>query len=330
VRVGGMAFDSKGSLWVSNSQVSKNLHERKSDGTWKAYSLPEVANQYLTGKVLVSKNDNIWIILPHIQTKGLYVMSNDGSQKLLLDVSSRFTNGEDTKITSMNNVYSIAEDKDGAIWVGTSNGLTMYSNPENVFVESPYYAYQPGLDQGDDIYHPLLENITISAIAIDGGNRKWCGTKNDGLFLISADGQHELKHFTTENSDLMSDIITSLAYDDVNGILYIGTQLGLVSYITDSKGANDQFSKVYAYPNPVRENYQGNIYITGLMYETNVKITTVSGRLVYETTSNGGEAVWDGNDLAGNRVHTGIYLAYCAASDGEETYSTVTKILFIR
>jgi hypothetical protein len=102
----------------------------------------------------------------------------------------------------------------------------------------------------------------------------------------------------------------------------------LESYQTDSKSSYDQFGKVYAYPNPVRENYHGNIYITGLMYETNVKITTVSGRLVYETTSIGGQAVWDGNDLAGNRVHTGVYLAYCSSSDGSK--SAVAKILFIR
>jgi ligand-binding sensor domain-containing protein len=326
--VGGMAFDSKGSLWVSNSNVDKNLHELKPDGNWKAYTLPEISNQFLTSKVLITRNNDIWIIVPHFQTKGLYVMSNEGTNKIQLDVKSYFTNGEDEKITDMNDVYSIVEDKVGAIWVGTSTGIAVYSNPESVFEESPFYANQPGLDLNDGIYHALLENITVTALAVDGGNRKWCGTKSDGLFLISADGQHELEHFTTENSELISDNITSLAYDGMNGILYIGTQLGIVSYQTDSKDSYNKFDKVYAYPNPVRENYQGNIYITGLIYETNVKITTVSGRLVFETTSIGGQAVWDGNDLAGNRVHTGIYLAYCASSDG--TQKAVAKILFIR
>jgi hypothetical protein len=326
VRVGGMAFDSNGNLWVTNSRVYMNLHKLKTDGSWKAYNLPEVQSENDIGKVLVTKNDDIWVVVP--RDKGLYVMSNDGSQKKYFTVSSFFTNGKEDKITPMSDIYAIAEDNEGAIWVGTSNGIAVYNNPENAFVESPYYANQPGLDLGDDIYHPLLENVTITAIVVDGGNQKWCGTKGKGLFLISADGQHELKHFTTENSKLISDDITSLAYDGGNGILYIGTQLGLVSYQTDSKGAFAKFDKVYAYPNPVRENYKGNIYITGLMSETNVKITTVSGRLVFETTSNGGMAVWDGNDLAGNRVYTGIYLAYCASKDG--TQSAIAKILFIR
>jgi hypothetical protein len=328
VRVGGMAFDSKGKLWVSNSTVGKNLHVLKSDGSWQAYTLLEVASEFDIGHVMVTHNDNIWMIVPRNKTNGIYVMSNDGSNKKHLDVTSYFSNGTDEKITPMNDVYSMVEDKDGSIWVGTSTGIAVYNNPDNVFDQTPFYANQPGLDLKDGIYHALLGNVTVTAIAVDGGNRKWCGTKNDGLFLISADGQQELEHFTTFNSKLISDNITSLAYDGPNGILYIGTRLGLESYQTDSKDSYNQFGKVYAYPNPVRENYKGKIYITGLMYETNVKITTVSGRLVYETTSLGGQAVWDGNDLAGNRVHTGVYLAYCASSDGSK--SAIAKILFIR
>jgi hypothetical protein len=281
------------------------------------------------GPVLVAQNDDIWLIVPHQKAQlGIYVMSNDGSKMKHLDVTARFTNGVEEKITPMNDVYSFVQDKEGAIWVGTSNGIAVYFDPESVFEVSPLYADQPGLDLNDGIYHPLLENVTVTAIAVDGGNRKWCGTKGDGLFLISDDGQHELEHFTTENSPLISDEITSLAYDGKTGILYIGTQLGLVSYRTDSKDSEGSFGKVYAYPNPVRENYKGDIYITGLVYDTNVKITTVSGRLVYETTSNGGQAVWNGKDLAGNRVHTGVYLAFCSAPDGTE--SGVAKILFIR
>jgi len=329
IRVGGMGFDSKGNVWVSNSNVSKNLHQINPDGTWKSYTLPEIANNYDVGQLLITEDDDIWMIIPRNKTNGIYLMSNDGTTKKHLDVSSYFNNGEDEKITPMNNVYSMVEDKEGAIWVGTSTGIAVYNNPKNAFEDTPSdYAIQPGLDLNDGIYHALLENITVTAIAVDGGNRKWCGTRSNGLFLISADGKQELEHFTTENSELISNNITSLAFDGKGGILYIGTQLGLESYKTDSKDSDTQFGKVYAYPNPVREDYRGNIYITGLMYETNVKITTVSGRLVYETTSLGGQAVWDGNDLAGNRVHTGVYLAYCASADGSQ--SAVAKILFIR
>jgi hypothetical protein len=333
VRIGGLDFDSKGNLWMSNTRVEKCLHKMSPNGEWTGYTLPEIAFNYDAGKILVTQNDDIWMTVPRNKTKGLYIMSNDGEKKRHLDVSNKFDgfdqqNKPVTIITPMNDVYSLAQDSEGVIWVGTSSGILVYNSPERVFEQTDFYAIQPGVDLNDGIYHPLLENVTVTAIAVDGGNRKWCGTKTNGVFLISADGQNEIEHFTTENSPLISDNITSLAYDGTTGILYIGTLQGLVSYRTDSKNPNESFSKVYAYPNPVRENYTGNIYITGLVYDTNVKITTVSGRLVFETTSQGAQAVWDGRDLAGNRVHTGVYLAYCASPNG--TSSAVTKILFIR
>lgn len=331
MRIGGIDFDSQNNLWVSNSQVENNLHVLKTDGTWKSFTLPEVSIKYCTGQVLVDSYDNIWIVIPRNDTYGLYVMSNDGSQKLHLNVRSFFTNGQEDQITIMNDVYCLAEDNEGQIWVGTSNGVCVYEDPSMVFTDSdsdPYYGDQPGVNLNDGIYHPLLSTSTVTAIAVDGGNRKWCGTLSDGLYLMSADGEEEIEHFTIENSNLISNVITSLAYDGKNGILWVGTQQGLVSYQTDSKDAFDKFTDLYAYPNPVREGYEGDIYITGLTNDSNVKITTVSGRLVFETTSFGGQAVWNGKDLAGNKVHTGVYLAFCASADGSK--SAVTKILFIR
>ncbi|MBN1926259.1 MAG: hypothetical protein JW798_10510 [Prolixibacteraceae bacterium] len=329
MRIGGMDFDSEGNLWVTNSEVEYVLHKRKaSDGKWQPFYLPEITLEYKIGDVMVDSNDNIWIIIPRDRTYGLYVMSNDGIQKKHLDVTSFFSNGEDELKTPMNDVYCIAEDNDGEIWVGTSKGVAVYSNPYQVFDQKTFYASQPGLDLNDGIYHPLLSTNTVTAIAVDGGNRKWCGTKSSGLYLISANGEQEIEHFTIDNSSLISNTIISLAYDGDHGLLYIATPDGLVAYRTDSKNPENAFENVYAYPNPVREGYEGNIYITGLMNDTNVKITTVSGRLVYETTSFGGQAVWDGKDLAGNKVHTGVYLAMCASKDGEQ--SAIAKILFIR
>lgn len=327
-RVGGMDFDKEGNLWLTNSEVENVLHKKKPDNSWTAYSLPEIANNYKIGAPLITSHDQIWITVPRDATRGIYVMSLDGSKKKHLDVTSYFYNGIDEVFTKMNDVYDIAEDRNGEIWVGTSKGLIVYSDPQNVFDENPYYAKQPGLNQNDGLYHPVLRKEMVSALAIDGGNRKWCGTLSSGIYLISADGTEELAHFTAENSELISNVILDLEYNGDNGELYIATDLGLISYGTESKNSFRQFTDVYAYPNPVHSGYEGNIYITGMMENTNVKITNISGRLVYETTSLGGQAIWDGRDLAGKRVHTGVYLVFCASEEGEE--STVTKIAFIR
>ena len=89
-----------------------------------------------------------------------------------------------------------------------------------------------------------------------------------------------------------------------------------------------QFGKVYAFPNPVKHNYNGLISITGLVENTTVKITDISGNLVYETQSLGGQATWDGRNLNGHRVATGVYLIFCSDSKGVET--EVSKLLFIK
>ncbi|MDA3881349.1 MAG: hypothetical protein PF436_13250 [Prolixibacteraceae bacterium] len=328
VRVGGIDFDKNGNLWATTSEVEYNLHRKTPGGKWDKFLLPEVAFNYNIGKVLTTSNDQVWVVIPNNKTYGLYVVSSDGKRKKHLSVASYFNNGTESFVTPLNDVNDIEEDRNGEIWVATSKGVLRYARPYMVFDENPYYATQPGVDKNDGYFHPLLSTQIVTDIEIDGGNRKWCATKKSGLFLISADGTQELAHYTAENSLLLSNSIVSLAYDGSNGELYIGTEQGLVTLKTDSKNAYDKFEDVYAYPNPVRPNFQGDIFINGMMENTNVKITTISGRLVYETTSVGGKAKWDGCDLAGNRVHTGIYLVLCSAASGQE--SVVTKIAFIR
>lgn len=330
VRIGGMAFDSDGNLWVTNSEVKDVLHMKTPGGKWESFNLPEIANSYKIGKVMVTSKNQVWITIPRNKTNGLYVMDIDTKRKRHLNVIRLFTNGEEVDKQDMNNVFDIVEDKEGIIWVGTSLGIAVYDNPENVFDKEEYYAKQPGVKLNDFIYHPLLQTETVTAIAVDGGNQKWCGTRNSGVYLISEDGTKEIKHFDTDNpdADMISNKITCLAYDE-NGTLYVGSDLGLISFYTDAVKPFEHFANVYAYPNPVdRLHYQGDIFITGLMAKSNVKITSVSGKLVYETTSIGGQAVWDGKDLDGNTVHTGVYLVFCASEEGEE--SAVTKIAFIR
>ena len=177
------------------------------------------------------------------------------------------------------------------------------------------------------MYHPLLETETVNAIAVDGANRKWIGTKNSGIYLISENGEKEILHFTKENSPLLSNTITTIAINQLSGEVFIGTDEGLISYQGDAIEGKNTFENVFVYPNPVRENYDGPVTVTGLVENTDIKITDISGNLVYSTTSLGGQAVWDGKNLNGNRVRTGVYLVFCADEFGEETH--ITKLLFI-
>lgn len=323
-RIGGLDFDSEGNLWVSNSEVPDVLSVLRPGGKWEAFNLPLAFNK-TTGQLIVTQNDDKWMVIP--RQNNLYVINKDTSQIEYLPVKSYFNNGETELITEMNDIYSIAEDLEGAIWVGTSKGVAVYFDPERIWNPETLYATHPGLDLKDGLYHPLLETETVTAIAVDGANRKWMGTSASGVYLISENGENEIHHFTAENSPLLSNTITSIAINQKSGEVFIGTIEGIVSFQGDATGGDDDFNQVLVYPNPVRETYDGPVVITGLVEESDVKITDISGNLVYHTTSLGGQASWDGKTLNGNRAKTGVYLIFLSDKLGEKTF--VSKLLFI-
>ncbi len=324
VRIGGMDFDSKGNLWVTNNGVANVLSVYQSDGNWKSYDLGAIANKII-GKVIVTKNDDKWIIVP--RGYGLYAFNSTNNVGKTQKVVARFKNDDGEFLTDMNEVHSMVEDLNSELWVGTSGGVAVFTNPEKIWKDATLYATRPSLDLKDGKFHPLLEKETITAIAVDGANRKWFGTKSSGVYLTSANGETELKHFTTENSPLLNNEITDIAVNQKSGEVFIGTISGLISYMGEATEANDEFSDVYVYPNPVRETYEGPIVVKGLVDDTDVKITDISGNLVYKTTSLGGQAIWDGKNLNGNRCKTGVYLVFLSDAFGEKT--KVTKLMFI-
>lgn len=325
-RIGGMAFDKNHTLWITNSQSSNGLHSLNSKGEWKSYELPEIAGQQFTiGQIIVSGNNDKWIIVP--RGKNVYVVNGDVSKKKYLEVVSYFNNGVQEIFNRMNDVYSIAEDLNGEIWIGTSMGVAVFPNPAGVWKESSFYAYQPSLELNDGLYHPLLETETVTSIIVDGANRKWLGTKNSGIYLVSEQGDKEIRHFTVENSPLISNAIICMALNEITGELYIGTDKGLVSYQGDAPHGTADFSDVYVYPNPVRESYTGDITITGLLKDTDVRITDISGNLVYKGISLGRNLTWDGRNLNRKKVSTGVYLIFCAGAAGEKSH--IVKLLVI-
>lgn len=323
-RIGGLDFDSEGNLWISNSLANNNIHKLSPSGEWESFSMEKVTDKNV-GQLVVNRYDDKWVVIP--RGNNAYVVDKTGTRQKQLLVKTRFSNGNREEISNKNDVYSIAEDLDGAIWIGTSMGVAVYYNPSRVWDTEPYYGIQPGLDLNDGYYHPLLNTETVTAIAVDGANRKWMGTKNSGVFLISETGDEAILNFNTENSPILSNNILSIAVNAKTGEVFFGTDKGLISYQGEATGGSTSYSNVYAYPNPVRETYDGPVTITGLIEQTDIKITDISGNLVFKTTSTGGQAIWDGKNLNGKRVKTGVYLVFCNDKAGEETH--VTKILFV-
>ncbi|MBT3243861.1 MAG: hypothetical protein HN352_11955 [Bacteroidetes bacterium] len=329
IRIGGMAFDSDNNLWVTNSSVPNPVSVRKPDGSWQSFPYGIFLGEAFTGEIVITPGDIKWIQLP--KGNGLFAFSNGNDlddvsddQYQKITVKTRWPN-----IKVINNIHAIAVDLEGRLWIGTSNGVGVFHAPSQVFNNPDnFFVSQPSVDLGDLYYHALLETETVTAIAVDGANRKWFGTRNSGVFLTNPDGTKLVRSFNTLNSPLLSDNIFSIAIDHQTGEVYFGTEAGIVSYRGDAIRDDKYDGPVYAFPNPVRPDYAGPITIRGLAAESIVKVTDINGNLVFETESLGGQAIWNGNDFTGNRVQSGVYMVFSASADAQR--KSVTKILFVR
>lgn len=326
-RISGMTFDNKGNLWAANPMVPNPISVRRVDTTWISFPLADQINSDRLSDLASSSGGQLWLILPN--GGGLFIL-NPGSD--IADVSDddyKKVKLSDNYGNSLpNDINAIAFDLDGYLWIGTTEGVLINYNPENIFENSMSFQRVKVPDVIPGIAAYLLENETITSICVDGGNRKWFGTSKSGIFLQSADGSEEIYHFNMQNSPLPSDNILDIKVHPTTGEVFIVTEKGLVSYRGQATKANSSFKKVYAFPNPVRPDYSGDIIITGLVQNTLVKITDISGNLVFETHSLGGQAVWNGKNFNGNRVATGIYLIFCTDERGEQ--AIVAKLLFIK
>jgi streptogramin lyase len=325
VRIYGISFDSDKKLWITQSGVPGSIKVLKPDGSW--IQNPLTIEVPVIGDIIITKTGYKWIILPGGQ--GLFILDDNKTPDAFDDDRYKRMVVKDTENQGISTVNSLAEDLDGTIWIGTEQGPLIYYNPGRVFDEDLKASriIIPRND-GSGLSDYMLKTEMITSIAVDGANRKWLGTAGSGAYHLSPDGTALIKNFNIKNSPILSDSIGTLAIDNKSGDVWFGTSKGLQSFRGDATTGGEKFTRVYAFPNPVREDYTGNLTITGLMRDTQINITDISGNLVYKTISEGGQASWDLKTYNGRHVSTGVYLIFCASKDG--TQSFVTKILVIR
>lgn len=323
IRVSDIKLDKNGRLWAAVTGSRYPIQMRDSDGEWHRYTFTNAINEKFCGPVMIDSLNQVWTIL---YDRGILISKYEENElqsfKLMND---QLGNGS----LPSNKVFCMAVDQESQVWIGTAKGIGVFYSPEAILEPNTsvnWESQQIVFNQGG-FNQNLLEAEEVISIYVDGANRKWCGTRSAGLFLISPNGEEQIQHFTAENSPLLSNTILTLTMDEKTGELYIGTDLGICSYRTDATKGGEKFGYVYAFPNPVEPNYDGPIAITGLVRDTDVKITDVSGNLVYNTKSNGGTAIWNGRRFSGERAATGVYLVFCTNEDGSQT--KVTKILLI-
>ncbi|MCF2491174.1 T9SS type A sorting domain-containing protein [Dyadobacter sp. CY347] len=293
-------------FWVADAQNGLLHNESQAFQSFTRLQ----ADTTIAGKkdsVITDLNGVIWTRLPDYLGGGILVKNAQNQQRVL---STNLGNGSLPSAI----INSLAIDLDGYIWFASDRGVG-YFVADDILNAARVDAVLPIYGQ-----RKLFANEKCTAIAIEPGNRKWIGTRN-GLFLFNADGTELIQKFTAADSPLPSDSISALEFVSETGILFIDTPNGMVSYRSTATSAAENFSNVKIFPNPVHPGYGGNIGITGLMNESIVKITDLSGRLIYETKSQGGTASWNLNDYTGQRAKGGIYMVLVVTADGNEKFA---------
>ena len=325
-RIAGLAFDEDNNLWVTNYLAGEPLSVLKADGTWKSFPLP-CTNITNTSQVVVDRRGYKWIML-YSKSASLVVFDDGGTIDDESDDRCVQLSASNTAIPS-NSVNCLAVDVEGDIWVGTAEGPVVFDGGGDIF--NGHQGSRIKVEQ-DGVLNYLFGEETIYSIAIDGANRKWFGT-GSGVFVQSPAGNEEVASYTTANSPLLDNRIIDIAIDGNNGLVYVATAGGIMSLRSDAiDGGPIHSDDVYAFPNPVRPDYDGPIAIRGLARDAVVKITDVTGVILFETRSLGGQAIWDGKDLNGQQADTGVYLVFSTAgSDGyNKPDALVTKILVVK
>lgn len=312
-RVGGLDFDQEGNLWMSNYGASSPISVRRKDGTWQSYNVGQYTD---VNDMLVDDFGNKWA---RMLTGGAVVLNNDNTAFRFIGTA------EGQGFLPSPNVNCFAKDLEGAVWLGTNEGPVVFYNPSSIF-RGPYSGSRIKVLQ-EQFVGFLLGQEVINGIAVDGANRKWFAT-NSGAWLFSSDGQKQIHHFTSENSPLLSDVVTSIAVDPKTGEVFMGTDKGVVSFRGTATAGNEVHSNVQVFPNPVRPDFDGLIAVNGLYTNAFVKITDVQGNLVYQTRADGGQVTWNGRDYNGRKVNTGVYFVLSSDELGQDTFAA--KILFIQ
>lgn len=314
--IAGLALDAKNNLWMSNYSAPDQLVVKKKDGSWQKFSFPYNVSERSASQVLIDNANHKWLLAP--RGIGIYVLDDNGS----------IDNPDDDQIRKLqkgagygnlpsNEVYCMEKDQDGKIWVGTNDGIAIYNCAESMFsstgcdaeLKIVKYDLNAGL---------LFQRELVKTIAVDGANNKWIGT-NNGVWLISDDAEKILQRFTKDNSPLPTNEIRRIKVHPQTGEVFIATTLGLVSWRGDATEGAANNDNLLVFPNPVPADFTGTIAISGLVENADVRITDVSGQLVFRTKAQGGQAVWNGRNYTGQKPRTGVYYVFVTNADGTET-----------
>lgn len=338
IRTSASTFDRDGVLWSLTGRIQSPLKSYDPNtSNWESFDFGEVISNPLTselgyGAITIDNSGNKWI--GGLRLGFIGFRQSDG---LVKNIISEEQNLPDTAINA------VAVDDRNQVWIGTAKGLRVLFNPDGFFEEDTPILNSIIIEE-DGLAQELLFQQFIRDIEVDGSNNKWIATADVGVFYLSEDGQEAIFHFTKDNSPIPSNNVVDISIDDTNGTVYIATTSGLVSFQSGSSKPVESLNTAFVFPNPVRPGFNAvddKIKIKDISENVNIKITDIEGNLVAEAQSNtnqrnqgynleidGGTAFWNGKNLSGRKVSSGVYLIMLTDLDSIET--KVLKLMVVR
>lgn len=324
--VSGMGQDDKGNMWFSNLGANNPIRAKGIDGNWRSFFPSNATNRNATN-LIIDDYGNKWCAMT--ASGGVFVFSDGGTLDNVFDDKSRSLRvGENNGNLPSNIALSLAKDQDGAIWIGTNNGIAIVENPQETLEKGTPALIKIARFDEEGTGSKLFEGKTVTTIAVDGNNNKWIGTNDAGVWLLNDDATEIIHYFNRNNSPLPHNTITSIDIDPITGDVYISTEAAVVVYRGKAvESSNDYAETLTVYPNPVPSGFEGFIGIKGLKGNTEIRITDITGQLVAQFSTEGGQAVWNGKDYTGRRPQSGVYLIFATDKSTGKT-EKAGKLIF--
>lgn len=321
VVITGFAMDSHNNLWVLNYWPGdgKTLSVYTPDKKWYNIKVPAESNLTLEEhfNLVIDQSGTKWYTSRDARRSGLFFYNENGTLNTTSDDLSGFLSTASGLNSSL--INSLVVDNRGDLWVGTGSGVNVITNLSSV-------ASGANNLKVSNVF--TLTQQSVNCMAVDALNQKWIGT-NEGLILVNSDGSSLLAAYNTKNSALLSDQIISLAVDANSGIVYAGTNNGITAFKTSAEKPQTEFTSISVYPSPFRLTAgQNQLTIKGLVKDSDIKILTISGKLVRQISSPGGNiASWDGRNQKGELVSSGVYIIVAYDKEGNNVVTGKVAVL---
>lgn len=314
--MGGLAEDKYQNIFVLNRHtlVAETLVKLNVNGSVRKFSEEESGNTLgvLAREMVFDRYGRLWIAN---QARQADVPRTLGGITVFDQRTGEWGLITTTDGLASNDIYSLDVDPiSGNMWVATAAGVQMIYVP-STFSSATEFSMNPKING--------LSGMVPVKIRVDSQGNKWILTQSQGVQIYMSNNRwfNDGAGLTTDNSDLLDDVVYDIVFDSQNGYAYLLTASGLSRYEVAWTEQRDNMDNVIVFPQPFHPGIDPYIVFDGLAEQSQVRITTIGGRVIRQFDSDSEEnfekqVVWDGKLLNGKYISRGVYLVFVTNIDG--------------